>query len=147
MQAMMISGNFSGVTHTNTAITASLTVNSKQGASGELSPEEQKVVAELKKRDADVRRHEMAHKRVAGIYALGVPSYQYQVGPDGRRYAVGGEVSIDTSEVSNNPEATIRKAEQVKRAALAAENNNGKRPGKVMPAMVKKARLAPSLRH
>ena len=46
------------------------------------------------------------------------PSYTYQVGPDGQRYAIGGEVRIDTSP-EKDPEATIRKMEIVKRAALA----------------------------
>jgi hypothetical protein len=44
--------------------------------------------------------------------------YQYQTGPDGKRYAVGGEVSIDASE-ANTPEATIRKAQTIRKAALA----------------------------
>ena len=39
-------------------------------------------------------------------------------GPDGKMYAVGGEVKIDTSR-ENDPEATIRKMQQVRRAALA----------------------------
>ncbi len=41
------------------------------------------------------------------------------MGPDGKRYAVGGHVKIEISEVPNNPEATIRKAQQIKTAALA----------------------------
>ena len=44
--------------------------------------------------------------------------YQYQVGPDGKRYAVGGHVSIDVSEGST-PEQTLAKAERVRSAALA----------------------------
>ena len=39
-------------------------------------------------------------------------------GPDGRLYAVGGEVSIDAS-AANTPEATLAKAEIIRRAALA----------------------------
>jgi hypothetical protein len=34
-------------------------------------------------------------------------------------YATGGEVQIDTSPISGDPEATIRKAETIRRAALA----------------------------
>lgn len=75
-------------------------------------------VAELKARDTEVRQHERAHA-AAGAPHTGQPSYQYVKGPDGRNYAVAGEVPIDTSPVPGDPEATIAKAEQVKRAALA----------------------------
>ncbi len=61
----------------------------------------------------------MAHLAAAGPYAIGGPSYEYQKGPDGQRYAVGGHVNIDTSPVPGDPEATLRKAETIRRAALA----------------------------
>ena len=78
---------------------------------------EQQQLTELKQRDAEVRAHEQAHASLGGQYASS-PRYEYERGPDGRRYAVGGEVSIDISEAST-PEETIRKAQQVKAAALA----------------------------
>jgi len=90
--------------------------------SQQLTPEKEKQVEQLKKRDAEVKRHEQAHKAAAGQYASGGPSYDYQTGPDGKQYAVGGEVQIDTSEVPNDPQATIKKAQQVKRAALAPKD-------------------------
>jgi hypothetical protein len=90
-------------------------------AGKELSPEDEKRIEELKKQDAEVRRHEQAHKAAAGKYATGGPKFEYEQGPDGRQYAVGGEVKIDTSKVRNNPEATIEKAKQIKKAALAPE--------------------------
>ena len=77
------------------------------------------MVQELRQRDREVRAHEQAHKSAAGPYAKGGPTFEYQTGPDGRRYAVGGEVSIDTSKVSGNPQATLIKAQTVRRAALA----------------------------
>lgn len=90
-----------------------------RGASADgLSEAEQKVVAELKRRDAEVRAHEQAHAQVGGEYA-GAPSYEYEVGPDNQRYAVAGEVPIDAAPVPGDPEATIQKMEVVKRAALA----------------------------
>ena len=46
-------------------------------------------------------------------------SFDYRSGPDGRRYAVGGEVSIDSSPVHDDPQATINKAQRVRAAALA----------------------------
>ena len=85
----------------------------------ELSQEEQRQVEQLQTRDREVHQHEQAHLAAAGGYARGGASYEYETGPDGKRYAVGGEVSIDTSKVSGDPEATIRKAQIVHRAALA----------------------------
>ena len=88
-------------------------------------PEEQAEIAELKRRDQEVRQHEAAHVATGGAYVRGGASYTYQPGPDGKRYAVGGEVSIDASLVANNPEATIAKMGQVRAAALAPANPSG----------------------
>ncbi|MHA6495084.1 putative metalloprotease CJM1_0395 family protein [Pseudomonas borbori] len=79
---------------------------------------EQLEVAKLVRLDQEVRTHEQAHAAVGGRYA-GAPSYTYATGPDGKRYAVGGEVSIDSGAIPGNPEATLRKMEVVLRAALA----------------------------
>lgn len=95
---------------------------SRQESTQQLSPEEQKEVEELKKRDAEVRRHEQAHLAAAGSLARSGPQYEYVVGPDGKRYAVSGEVQIDTSDVRDDPEATIKKAQKIKKAALAPDH-------------------------
>jgi hypothetical protein len=92
---------------------------SKPGFDRPLAPEEEKQVRELEERDREVRRHEQAHKAAAGELASGGPKFEYEAGPDGKRYAVGGEVSIDTSPVPGDPRATIQKMQQVRRAALA----------------------------
>ncbi|TVR08746.1 MAG: SprA-related family protein [Planctomycetota bacterium] len=84
-----------------------------------LSEQELQQLQELQDRDRAVRAHEQAHAAAAGSLALGGPTYSYQRGPDGRNYAIGGEVKIDTSPVPGDPEATIRKMDQVRRAALA----------------------------
>lgn len=84
-----------------------------------LSESELQQLQELQERDRAVRAHEQAHAAAAGALAMGGPSYHYQRGPDGRNYAVGGEVKIDSGPVPGDPEATIRKMEQVRRAALA----------------------------
>lgn len=89
----------------------------KQGK--ELSKEEEKEVQELRKRDREVRQHEQAHVAAASGYALGGPKYEFQNGPDGKRYAVGGHVNLDTSE-EKTPEATLRKASVLQKAATAA---------------------------
>lgn len=86
---------------------------------GELSPDAKRVVAQLKAIDAKVRAHEAAHLAAAGGVAKGGASYTYQRGPDGKQYAVGGEVPIDTSDVPGDPKATLAKAEQIQKAALA----------------------------
>jgi hypothetical protein len=96
----------------------SKTMQSSSGIT-KLSAEEKKQVTDLKSRDSEVRAHELAHMMVGGNLVRKGVSYQYQTGPDGQRYAVGGEVSIDSSAVSGDPAATIRKMEQVKRAAMA----------------------------
>jgi hypothetical protein len=83
-----------------------------------LSDTELRQIQELKNRDTEVRAHEQAHLSAAGQYATGGPSFSYQTGADGRQYAVGGSVPIDTGKEST-PEATIIKMRTVKRAALA----------------------------
>lgn len=88
----------------------------------EHDPEELAVINELKSTDREVRAHEAAHVAAGGQYVQGGASFEYKTGPDGKRYAVGGEVQIDTSEVPDDPQATIEKMEVVKRAALAPKN-------------------------
>lgn len=91
-----------------------------QGSDGvELSSEAQKRVAELARTDQQVRAHEAAHMAAGGGLVRGGASYSYQRGPDGKNYVVGGEVSLDASEVPNNPSATLQKAQQIRAAALA----------------------------
>jgi len=77
----------------------------------------QSVISQLAARDREVRAHEQAHSAVGGQYA-GAAQYQYQRGPNGVRYAVAGEVPIQIGK-EPTPEATLQKAQVVKRAALA----------------------------
>lgn len=84
-----------------------------------LSPEEQKRVEELKRIDAKVRAHEMAHIAAGGGLVRGGANYQYEIGPDGKQYAVGGEVKIDMSINPDDPDGAIQKMQQVRRASLA----------------------------
>jgi hypothetical protein len=71
----------------------------------------------LAARDREVRTHEQAHVAAGGQYA-GAPVYQFERGPNGLSYAVGGEVPISTG-AEATPEATLRKAQIIRRAALA----------------------------
>ncbi|MCK9295622.1 MAG: hypothetical protein M0P70_11125 [Desulfobulbaceae bacterium] len=93
-----------------------------KGVNGEpLNPAEVAQLAELKKADTAVRAHEQAHLAAAGGLAKGGASFTYQKGPDGRNYAVGGEVQIDTSQGAT-PEETVGKMMRVRAAALAPAN-------------------------
>lgn len=84
-----------------------------------LSEEDLRLLEQLKQRDAEVRAHEQAHVAAGGAYITSGPSYSYQTGPDGRRYAIGGEVGIDTSMNPNDPEGNLAKARAIIRAAMA----------------------------
>ncbi|PJX13214.1 hypothetical protein CWI66_13635 [Halomonas sp. 141] len=83
-----------------------------------LEPEEIQQLEQLKQTDRAVRQHEMAHQTVGGPYTGGA-TYEYEIGPDGQRYAVAGEVSIDYGPVPGAPQATIEKMQTVIAAALA----------------------------
>lgn len=83
-----------------------------------LSVEQLAHLEQLKVTDREVRQHEMAHQIAGGAYSGGA-SYEYEVGPDGKRYAVAGEVSIDCGPIKGDPQATIAKMENVIAAALA----------------------------
>lgn len=92
---------------------------------GGLSESDLKIVSDLKQRDTEVRAHEAAHMAAAGGIATGGASFDYQQGPDGIRYAIGGKVNIDTSTVAGDPAATLRKADTIRRAALAPAQPSG----------------------
>lgn len=86
-------------------------------STNELTPEEQEMVKELQARDTEVRAHEAAHQ-AAGGGLTGGANFTYQRGPDGRMYAIGGEVSISFKEGST-PQETVQIARQVQAAAMA----------------------------
>jgi hypothetical protein len=86
--------------------------------SGELSATDQRRVDEMKTTDRAVRAHEAAHMAAGGNLVTSGASYSYETGPDGQRYAVAGEVGIDTSK-GRTPEETLIRAGQIRAAALA----------------------------
>lgn len=91
----------------------------KMGSTGEpLKPEEISQLRELQQVDQKVRAHEQAHMGAAGGLASSGISLSMVKGPDGQNYAVGGEVSIDTSSAST-PRETLSKMMKVRAAALA----------------------------
>ena len=84
----------------------------------DLSEDEERLVNDLVSRDSEVRAHEAAHQ-AAGGGLTGAASYTYQQGPDGKMYAIGGEVSISMP-TGSIPQETVKNARQVAAAALAA---------------------------
>jgi len=89
----------------------------KQVNDKELTKEEETRIKELKVRDNEVKTHEQAHVNAGATN----PQYEYETGPDGVRYAVGGNAEIDTGE-AGSPEANLQKAQQIIKAALAPAN-------------------------
>lgn len=85
----------------------------------------QQAIAALKARDGEVRAHEGAHIAAGGRYVTGGASYSYQKGPDGRQYAIGGEVGIDSAPLAGKPEETAAKMRIVRAAALAPAEPSG----------------------
>ncbi len=92
---------------------------SEQKESEKTEQEKQSKLQQIKNRDREVRTHEQAHLSTAGAFATSGASFSFTKGSDGGSYATGGEVSIDTSPVKGDPAATIRKADIIRRAALA----------------------------
>jgi hypothetical protein len=83
-----------------------------------LTPADQRRVDQLKQIDRNVREHEAAHLRAGqGVVTSGA-SFTYTYGPDGKAYAVGGEVGVDTSKEAK-PEQNIDKGARIQAAALA----------------------------
>ncbi|WP_293762255.1 putative metalloprotease CJM1_0395 family protein [uncultured Aquitalea sp.] len=89
-----------------------------------LSPDQQKQVNELKARDTDVRQHEQAHIAAGGAIVSGGANYTYQEGPDGKQYAIGGDVSIRMGS-GDTPQEQLDNARKVKAAALAPVDPSG----------------------
>lgn len=109
---------------TDGASTQKTATDSPSSGSKTLSAAEQAAISELKKRDQTVRQHEMAHLAASGGLAVSGAKFSMQTGPDGKRYAIGGEVSIDLSP-GRTPEETIRKARIIQAAALAPAEPSG----------------------
>jgi hypothetical protein len=101
--------------HNSTSKNDKASENSKQAHADE------RVISQLQQRDKEVRTHELAHATTGGT-ATGSPSYTFEIGPDGKKYVVGGEVSVDLSSVAGDPQATIVKMQRVHAAALAPAN-------------------------
>lgn len=94
--------------------------NKDKGTIDKLTPDETQQLHELQARDTEVRAHESAHQ-AAGGGLTGAASFTYEKGPDGKMYAIGGEVPI-AFKAGSTPQETIANAQQVIAAALAPAN-------------------------
>ncbi len=75
-------------------------------------------IRDLKDRDRQVRQREEAHVRAAGSLASGGAKYRYEIGPDGKQYAVEGHTDIKVRQ-GNTPEERLRNAHRAEQAASA----------------------------
>jgi hypothetical protein len=85
-----------------------------------------RVLEKFKKADANIRSHEQLHASIG--HTTAPISYTYQKGPDGKMYAIGGHVKLDTS-LPKDPKAAAFKLDMLQKAASApidssaADNN------------------------
>ena len=119
--------NVSGAIYTSNPYVASQiaprsSVASETGAAASspkgLSADDIRQLDALKARDREVRAHEQAHLAASGGLAVSGAKFNFQRGPDGVNYAIGGEVSINTSP-GRTPEESIRRAQTIRSAAMA----------------------------
>lgn len=82
----------------------------------------QRVLEKFKKTDANIRTHEQIHASIG--HTTSPISYNYQQGPDGKMYAVGGHVRLDTS-IPDDPKAAAFKLDQINRAVTAVSDSSG----------------------
>jgi len=81
-----------------------------------------RVLEKFRNKDAEIRTHEQAH---ASIGHTTTPiSYNYQEGPDGKMYAVGGSVRLETS-IPDDPKAAAFKLDMLQKAASGPSNLSG----------------------
>jgi hypothetical protein len=90
-----------------------------------LSAGRQVMADRLRNIDGEVRAHEQAHLAALGPFARGPVEYSYIIGPNGQMYAVGGSIAVDLQPVPGDPEATIRKAQAIIRAAYSPTSPSG----------------------
>jgi len=102
----------------NTSIDNKKDDDTKPKSIDELDSEEKTLLAQLQASDTKVRAHESAHLSAAAGIAAGGANFTYERGPDGRMYAVAGEVPISVSE-GKDPQDTLEKMRQVEAAAMA----------------------------
>ena len=81
-----------------------------------------KVLEKFKQTDEKVRTHEQIHASIG--HTTAPISYTYQQGPDGKMYAVGGQVRLDTS-IPKEPKAAAFKLDMLQKAASGPIDSSG----------------------
>ncbi len=91
----------------------------KQKRESELTPELQQLIEKYKTAERGVSTHETARLEAAGNLVASGANWNFVTGSEGVRYAVAGHGQIDTSSGSDNPFATLQKAQQSEQSALS----------------------------
>ena len=80
----------------------------------------ERVLDKFRNMDAKVRMHEQTH---ASLTNTTTPiQYNYQMGPDGKMYATGGSVRLDTS-IPNDPKAAISKLDSLINSSTSSSSD------------------------
>ena len=82
----------------------------------------QRVLNKFKNKDSEVKTHEQTH--ASGATATSAINYNYQVGPDGKLYAIGGSVRFDTS-IPKDPQSAKVKMDQLQNASSSVSSLSG----------------------
>lgn len=91
---------------------------SKQQNPDDPDSEKQRTIDRLKNRDREVRLHEMSHSTSPDLIKIGPAQFDYTIGPDGKAYATGGNVTLTTGN-PGTPEEALVKARALKQASMA----------------------------
>lgn len=90
-----------------------------QGNQNDLDPAQFTRLRRLQARDQRVRAHEQAHNLAGGGQVAPAVRYHYQTGPDGRRYAVGGQAHTPAGGGGSTAEQALDQSASLRRAAVA----------------------------
>jgi len=81
-----------------------------------------RVLAKFKNHDSEIKTHEQAHASIG--HTTSPISYNYQEGPDGKMYVVGGSVRMDTS-IPDDPKSAAFKLDMLSKAASGPTHLSG----------------------
>ena len=81
-----------------------------------------RVLDKLKQSDSEIRKHEQAHASLGNTTSP--ISYNYQAGPDGKLYAVGGSVRLETS-IPDDPKQASYKLDRIAKASSGVVDPSG----------------------
>ena len=100
----------------------------------------ERVLDKFQSMDSKVRSHEQTHASLANTTTP--IQYNYQMGPDGKMYATGGSVRLDTS-MPSDPEAAANKLDSIKRSASSSGSDmSGADSSIAISANLMKAKLS-----